>query len=297
MTIDTQTTSRPAAAGPGDDVIYIGDVILFYLRRWPLFLAVCGATVALAVAYVLLSTPVYKASATLAPPSSSGNGGKASALNLPFGLGAALGDGGGSTMHKQFLQTITSYDIAVRLAADKAMAERIVQPDDPGTAITPGLMGDKLKSLLSVNKLRNTPLEDTTFTEISFRHEDPAFAVQALQRIFALSDDIIRTQVRETKTAQRDALLRSLELTSNAYQREALVKNLLEVEHELMTSMTDAPFSYRVIESLHAGEHPVAPRRVLAVAGALVAGGLIAFALASIQLFNAYRRNRGRILA
>lgn len=292
--MDAQTATRTAAPRQGEDVIYIGDVILFFLRRWAIFLVACLVMAAGAVGYVYMATPLYKASATVGPSTSSSNSNKASSLNLPFGLGAALGDGGSSTLHKQFLQTLSSYDIAAQLAADKEMGPRIAEPDE-GEKITAGLMGEKLKGLLSVNKLRNTPLEDTTFTEVTFLHKDPAFAQQVLQRIFAIADGIIRAQVRETKTAQREALLRSLEQTTNSYQRDALVKNLLEVEHELMTSMTDAPFTYRVIESLHAGEHPASPRRLLILAGALVAGFLIAFAVVSVQLFNAYRLGGGRI--
>lgn len=294
MTMDAQTAARTAPPGKGEDVIYIGDVILFFLRRWLIFVIaviVCGG---LGFAYLSWATPLYKASATVGPSTSASSSNRAGNLNLPFGLGAALGDGGSSTLHKQFLQTLNSYDISAQLVADKELARRIVEPAD-GVPITVGLMGDTLKGLLSVNKLRNAPLEDTTFTEVTLLHRDPALAQQVLQRIFTIADGIIRDQVRETKTAQREALLRSLELTTNSYQRDALVKNLLEVEHELMTSMTDAPFTYRVIESLHVSERPASPRRLLVLAGALVAGFLLGFVVVTIQLFNAYRRGGGRI--
>lgn len=294
MTMDAQTAARTTATGQQEDVIYIGDVILFFLHRWAIFLVACVAMIAAAIVYIYVATPLYKASATVAPSSSSSSNSKAGSLNLPFGLGAALGGDGSSTMHKQFLQTLGSYDIAAQLAADKEMGPRIVEPDE-GTKVTPGLVGEELKSLLSVSKLRNMPLEDTTFTEVTFLHKDPAFAQQVLQRIFLISDEIVRAQVRETKTAQRDALLRSLEATTNSYQRDALVKNLLEVEHELMTSMTDAPFTYRFIESLHVEERPASPQRALVLTGALVAGFLLGFFIVSVQLFKAYRHGRGRI--
>lgn len=293
MTMNAQTAAQSAPPGQGEDVIYIGDVILFFLRRWAVFVVAALACVAIAFAYLNWATPLYKASATVGP-STSASSNRGGGLNLPFGLGAALGDGGGSTLHKQFLQTLNSYDISAQLVADKELAKRIVEAED-GVPITVGLMNDTLKGLLSVNKLRNAPLEDTTFTEVIFLHRDPALAQQVLQRIFTIADRIIRDQVRETKTAQRDALLRSLELTTNSYQRDALVKNLLEVEHELMTSMTDSAFTYRVIESLHASERPVSPRRVLALAGALVAGFVLGFAIVTAQLFNAYRRGGGHI--
>lgn len=288
-------TSPHAAATADADVIYIGDIVTFFLRRWLVFVAAGIAAVALAVLYLFLATPLYKASATVGPSTSSANSSKASNLALPFGLGAALGDGGSSTLHKQFLQTVNSYDIAARLAADKEMAQRIVQPKD-GVTVTAGMMADTLKAIMAVNKLRNAPLEDTTFTEITLLHEDPAFAQKVLAHVFALSDEIIRKQVRESKTAQREVLLRSLEQTSNSYQRDALVKNLLEVEHELMTSQTNEPFSYRMIESLHAGERPASPRRLLVLAGAVIVGGVLGFAIVCMMLFGAYRRNRGKIL-
>lgn len=295
MTIQAQTTAHAAAPQSGEDVIYIGDILLFFLRGWRVFLASGVLVVGLAILYLFMATPLYKASATVGPSTSSTNNSKTGNLNLPFGLGAALGDGGSSTLHKQFLQTVNSYDIAALLAADKEMAQRIVQPDT-GVAVTAGMMSEKLKDLMAVNKLRNAPLEDTTFTEITFLNSDPVFAQTVLRRIFTLSDDIIRAQVRETKTAQREVLLRGLEQTSNSYQRDALVKNLLEVEHELMTSMTDAPFTYRFIESLHAGDRPASPRRMLILAGALVAAALLGFAIVSLQLFNTYRLNQGRIV-
>lgn len=277
------------------DTIYIGDIVTFFLRRWLVFVAAGIVAVGIAVLYLFVTTPLYKASATVGPSTSSANSAKGSNLALPFGLGAALGDGGSSTLHKQFLQTVNSYDIAALLAADKEMAQRIVEPK-AGVTVTAGMMADTLKGIMAVNKLRNAPLEDTTFTEITLLHADPAFAQKVLARIFALSDDIIRKQVRESKTAQREVLLRSLEQTTNSYQRDALVKNLLEVEHELMTSQTNEPFSFRMIESLHAGEKPASPRRLLTLAGAAIAGGFLGFAIVCLMLFNAYRRNRGRIV-
>lgn len=292
MTMQAQSSPHAADA----DVIYIGDIVTFFLRRWTVFLAAILLTAAVAVLYLFLTTPLYKASATVGPPTSSNNASKAGSLAaLPFGLGAALGDGGGSTLHKQFLQTLKSYDIAATLAADKEIGPRLLDPKD-GETVTAGKISERLESVMVVNKLRNAPLEDTTFTEITLLHADPAFAQKVLNHIFALSDTIIRKQVRESKTAQREVLLRSLEQTSNSYQRDALVKNLLEVEHELMTSQTDEPFSYRIIESLHAGDRPASPRRVLTLAGAVVAGGVLGFLVVCVMLFNAYRRNRGRIV-
>ncbi|WP_245838033.1 Wzz/FepE/Etk N-terminal domain-containing protein [Niveispirillum lacus] len=278
------------------EVIYIGDIVIFFLRRWTVFLAAILLAVGAALLYLFLTTPLYKASATVGPPTSSNNSSKAGGLAaLPFGLGSALGDGGGSTLHKQFLQTLKSYDVAAKLAADKEMVQRLLEPKE-GEAVTPSKISERLDSLMVVNKLRNAPLEDTTFTEITLLHADPAFAQKVLNQVFDLSDTIIRRQVRESKTAQREVLLRSLEQTSNSYQRDALVKNLLEVEHELMTSQTDEPFSYRIIESMHAGDRPASPRRLLTLAGSMVVGGILGFLVVCVMLFNTYRRNRGRIV-
>lgn len=135
------------------------------------------------------------------------------------------------------------------------------------TADTP----EKLSAWLQDN-VRTEPVGETRLKRIAILHPDRDFAVYLLQRLYALSDGIIRGEM-EDRTEKRIAYLKTtLDRTSHPEHRRILTQLLMDQEQISMILAVNEPFAASVAEPPSSSPRPWWPRRPVVLAIFTLAG-------------------------
>jgi hypothetical protein len=281
-------------------------------RGWPVVLVSTLVTLGLAIGYLRITTPLYKAEMTIAPPMqnfSDRSGG--SALS---GLGALAGlvPGTGS-MNPSFLRyekMMTSREIASRLANDHPVLQVIFS--DRWDAVNhswkpPHSIAERLK--IAANRVFGRTIDTTPdaadlrqFIEkhlslevpsadmalsapppiryVTFTFRDPRVAADILVWLHEETDGLIRETELNRARHMIDYLTDKLRKSTEVDERASLAQLLLDQERTQMLLTTGLDFSAEVLDMPGIPQEPSYPQipltLILGALTGLLLGSLIA---------------------
>ena len=92
------------------------------------------------------------------------------------------------------------------------------------------------------------PIENTAFERISFRHQDPEFALFVLRTVFFEADAYLRLDEKNRAEQKRDYLWRQLSNTERTETRTALLTLLASEEKSSMMLAGELPYLAEIVE-------------------------------------------------
>jgi uncharacterized protein involved in exopolysaccharide biosynthesis len=278
------------------------------LRRRRFILVIAFLSIAVTIANLQITQPIYEANMVVAPtiPPS-----KAEERSLLGGSGLSNLLGGGSSplevsSFSIFTTLLTSTETAARLEQEHhLLAQLFADRWDPTTKTwrtqtgpvatlksavknvlsmpsrNPGVrdLADVLSSTVTVADIGRTGLK-----RISVRYPDPQFALTLLRMISSEADAVVREQEQQRTRAYISFLEAQLNRVTLNEQRQALVQILATQERDQMLSSVGMPFSFKLVEQPRVLPDPVLPTPVRNVILAAVWGTLLGLLLVLIRL-------------
>ena len=261
---------------PDEDEIDLLDLIDVIRRRWRRIALVVLLGTALAVAYALLATPMYRAQAVIAPPQEKAAKGVSSALAAFGGLGAeiagSLGISLGTTdanrleailnSHRLIERVVEKYDLLPVLFKDLWDPERetwdVKDPED-----VPNVW-DAEELLDDIYRVKNDAKAGVI--RVSFEWEDPEKA----KEILTLFLDELARVVQEDELKKIEANRRFAEEQLKKATDPVIVAKLQallseQVEKAMMAQNVEH-FAYEMIDPPAVSDEEVKPKRALVVA-------------------------------
>lgn len=242
-----------------------------------------AAGVACAAAFLALAVPQYRAAMLVAPTTRSGTP-DISALfpdNASFAMEYVLQSfgPGDSSDFMRFETILREPSVAARLLADpdiKAGINRArrYRPDNPAID-TPAKMAVWLQKNVSVE-----PVGQTRLKRIAAMHPDAAFAVYLLQRLYGVTDGLIRAELEDKTQRRIEYLEHEIDAASHPDHRRVLTKLLMDQEQIKMIMAVGEPFAAQMAEPPAAGAKPAWPRKSLILPAFAFAGMFAAYFLA-----------------
>ena len=224
---------------------------------------------------VLMSTPLYRASAIVAPADGYALGDYASSvsdgerMSLPFWR--PKDQEGVSTDFYRFIYTIQGSAVAAILLKDESVLTGIARDGSwSGKAEdwTAEELADYLSRKINVEHLGTTPLR-----RISYKHPDPVFAAAFLRKIHLVADQLIRRDRRQQSQSRIQYLQATLQKTANPDHRKGITDLLMQQEHIQMLANLDEPYAAIVVEPPSSTPKPVWPDKALLLAIFMLLGG------------------------
>jgi hypothetical protein len=272
------------------------------------------AAVFLAIAYLAVRTPIYTATAMIAPPSNGSqlpSGGLGSALSAAAGLGISFG--GSDDEFGKYLQVLKSTRLAAMLEADPAvMAKLFAVRWNSATGSwepPPGSFPAWKNSVKRALGMRITPFTAKTVTDwldrsiglanapstggltmalrtqitvVSLSYKDRPFATDLLNRILDDADILLR-QEKLSNAANRIAYLNAqIKQTTDVNLSNSLREILMSQERELMILKADRHYAVDVIDPPASSPKPSGASTLMVLSGAVILG--LAAAVAAIFL-------------
>lgn len=222
-------------------------------------IAVTGfAGFVLALTFVTLARPYYRAEMVIAPASPIGQSG--------FQL-SALPDR--TLWHSQSIQNYPDFMRFENKLTASSVAGLLLEDEQ----IKNGLAGDRPFHFWGESKLwtpetfslylaRNVSLEpvgNTPLRKIVYMHPERAYAVYMLERLHHITDTLIRQNIRLETQERIEYLQQALARTANPDHRRALADLLMEQERLRMMVSMDQPYAASVVEPPSAGVKPAWP--------------------------------------
>lgn len=227
---------------------------------------ICGLVCGLL--FLSVSIPQYKASMMIAPADRKGGQDIKALLpdNSSFAVQYLVNSIGSADSHDyvRFEHILTEHTIAALLIEDPVIQEGIRQAQrftlfqNEERPQTPSSVSDYLQKSLTVETVGNTPLR-----RIHYHHPDPEFAVYFLQRIYDVTDNLIKEDIRSKTETRASYLAKTLADARHPDHKRALTSLLMEQEHLHMILAMDEPFAALIAEAPAAGPKPEKPRKAI----------------------------------
>ena len=277
MTMTSGTQAEPTLAELLDDV----------WRARVVLLAGAVAGIVLALVFMTICVPQYRATMLVAPAASS----------IGADVNAPLPDKSVSVTqtvrtvpetinfgnYTQFEHTLRETSVAAALLrqpetmAGISKARRFIVGNAPSLETAEDL-ADYLRDHISIE-----PVGTTSLRRLVYKHPDRQFAVHMLRALHGVADDLIRQESRERIREREDYLQEVLESVDHPDHRRALTMLLMEQEHLEMILAMDEPFAAAIIEPPAAGTHPYWPRAAIVLPVFMLAGMMIGFVLHRVR--------------
>ncbi len=263
---DRKTAVQSAAQQTADEMT-LADLLLFVWRAkyYVFFGAMVGLV--LAVLYIGVTVPQYKATMLIAPADRKGGPDVKALLpdNSSFAIQYLVNSIGpqDSNDFVRLLNIMTAPSVARILLEDPKIQAGLKQRgglpfltgDAPDTAAALSAYLDKMIDI--------QPIGNSALRKITYFHPDRTFAAYMLARAHFIADNLIRSDIMRM-TEKRLAYLRQASRTADhPDHRRALTSLLMEQEHILMILNMDEPFAATIAEPPMAGAEPDRPRKAL----------------------------------
>src|SRR5579883_744919 len=249
----------------GVDLVVLGRVIR---RYWISILVLTLAGFALAVAYVKLARPIYRAETTVAEARQTGMGGGGAGMGQLSSLASLAGVNLGATsaqsreaqaiLKSRWLadQFVRRYDLVGKLLSGSRVPKTVWRA-----------VSTFRKDVLSVDDDKRA---GTTTVSVYWR--DPTEAAAWANEYVALSNELIRNRAAEDARRNIHYLQEELKQTSAVEVQHALY-NLVESETKtLMLAEGRAEYAFTVIDPAVPPEQRASPKTVIVVPVGLVTG-------------------------
>ncbi len=292
----------PHAYYPEDELDLIETWQVLVRHKWLIaFMTLAGALMALA--FALLSTPVYRAEVLLAPVSHEEEDGKLSAFGAgQFGdllarSGISMGSGG-----KRVARHIATL-------GSRALTTAFIEDENLMPLLFPAAAGGEGGARLSFfesepptlwdaynlfdEKVRFIDLDRSTgLLTLAIEWQDPELAAQWANSLVRRVNDLLSRQAIEEARTSINYLEKQLAETSSVEVQQAIYR-LIEAEtKEIMLASVQEEYAFKVIDPAVAPREPARPQRALIVVLGLVAGLIAALFISFFH--NAIVNNRKR---
>ncbi|MFK7840475.1 MAG: hypothetical protein AB8B83_09135 [Bdellovibrionales bacterium] len=136
------------------------------------------------------------------------------------------------------------------------------------------------------NHVRFDPFGESAMGEIVYRHSDGQFASYFVQQIHRVTDQLIRTELRDQVNERIAYLERVIAKTINPEQRRIMTSLLLEQERTRMLVSMDAPVAARIIDPVAVSSRAVWPNLAFIYSGFCLIGLILAYFIFGIVHHN-----------
>jgi hypothetical protein len=287
--------------------IDLGKLASAISRRRRLVLAFVGAAALLALTYLHVATYTYTATLIVSPVASSsssaggGLGGKLGRLGGIASLaGISIGGDPATQAFMMYQEGLYSRDVAEQLARDPVImhnvfhkqwddaAQKWIPPFPPvravivfvqtvlGMPVLPwqppngALLQDYINDHVDLEADQDKPV-----VTITYRFEDPQFAVYFLRELDRAVDNKLRSIALARANEYVGYLSEQLTKVTNTDVRDALMSTLIDQENTRMMASVTAPYSAQPFGPPSASRKPMNPNPFLILPAALVLGGLL----------------------
>ncbi len=290
-------TPRPSA-----ESIHLRDMVGIALRGWPTVLVSTVLTVVLVTVWMAIVDPKYTAQMTIAPTGTdpSQNLGALSAVASFAGIGNMVSED--VPRYERFQQILFTRLLAERLDERHQIIRRVFEDlwdAETETWLPPPGPLNKIKA--TVNPWFGLPawsdpsdeelveflkeevaiaqVGDTAMLQLSFSHEDPAFASAVLNWLHAEADTLLREEAREQALQQVAYARERLASVTVSDYRTMMLSLLGEEEKKLLLIEGAGPYAALVVDPATSSDQPTFPKPVIFLVAAVILGGSVGLAL------------------
>jgi uncharacterized protein involved in exopolysaccharide biosynthesis len=282
-----KTDQEPAGIGSVD----FRTLTFAVLRRWKIVTAGLVAGFLLAVIQLHLADTVYATQMTVTPVRPTGDANSGTSSLGPLGglaslAGVSLPSSQNSTDFRLFIESLTSRDVANRLASDHALMKNLFADQwdednhswhEPHTGFGHEIMTG-LKSMLGIRVPVWLPPDAATVQEfvkgniqilqdpkktylatIEFDSVSPTFAGEFLSLLGRAADMKLRESALKRASQYIDYLSAQLNTVTVAEHRQALMSSLSQQEQTAMAANSAVPYAADVFDSPSVAYQPVYP--------------------------------------
>lgn len=305
--VRTEPEGNPGAQ-IGSDEIDLGELFrTLWAGRWMIALVALGMLV-LAGIYLRVATYRHTAELFLTPAQSGGSSRLGGLGGLASFAGINLPQDSGELSFALYQQGVHSRGLAEALSRHPDLMRTIFAAEwnaETGQWEKPeGFVSSAITSLKNVlgvpvydwrppdagrlqvflqQEVEVTEDMKNPFVTVTFRHENPAFAVHFLTILNSELDSILRRKALERSTGNIAYLSEQLGKVTIAEHREAIAQALTEQEKERMAASSSAPYAADPFGAPSASVRPTSPRPTLVLAASLVMGGILGTLLVLVR--------------
>ncbi|MCC7304813.1 MAG: hypothetical protein IT558_00980 [Alphaproteobacteria bacterium] len=246
-----------------------------------------AAGILLAALYVMLAVPFYRADMIVSPANPiSGTDvisvpGGDSMLATPYKAQYVGNDNSYEFM--RFENMIAGPSVAGILLKDETILKGLnherrfvfLKPDTVWNA-------EKFAEYIRA-RVRTEPIGETPLRRLVYFHPSSDFAAYFMNRLHAVTDQIIRSNVKEDAAERVRYLQQALDSTNNPEHRRVLTALLMEQERLRMLASIDQPYAAAMVEPPAVSYRPRWPDRLMVFASLLVAGCLAGFMIHGVR--------------
>jgi hypothetical protein len=235
----------------------------------------------LALAFVLIVTPKYKAEMIVAPAEGYALGDYASKIqydsiaSLPFWR--PKDPEGASTDFYRFIYTMRGTNASQILMKDDSLMVGINAYTDPKIKTA-----EELSIYLS-RHVKVDPLGATPLRRLHYSHPDPEFAAALLRKIHLVADQMIRRDRRRQSQSRIEYLQNALNKTLNPDHRKGITNLLMQQEHVQMLANLDEAYAAIIVEPASASPKPTWPNKPLVFGVFIILGATLGFLVHSFR--------------
>ena len=274
-----------------DDVQTLMDVLSDFWQARRFILIGGGMGVLLAAAFLLFSTPYYKARMVVSPANPM-NGAEMSSLMVDDSLFALrhLVQRMGAANSSDFVRFENTYggpSVAALLLKDEKVRRGLSLEKRFGFLSSPKITSAEELAAYISKHVRFESVGATSLRRMVYWHPDRAFGVYFLRRIHQVGDALIRQKIRQDTTQRVRYLGRAVEETNNPDHKRALTALLLEQERLKMLVSIDMPYAAAVIEPPSSPVQPGWPNAFLIVPVFMFVGAVLGFVVYGIFIARA----------
>ncbi len=224
------------------------DLIAFVVMIWRYRLVVgvmCALSIAGAIAYLMIATPMYRAEVVLVPPEED---------SMSGGGSGSMGDklGGLASLAGLSLGQESSSELTADAVLDsRALIEEFIRRNDLVPLLLKKLQRKTMWRAVKVfkdnlTKIRKDQLKGTT--KVAVEWSDPVTAAQWANGLVALTNELLRTRARADASRNIDYLTKQLETTTDVDLRRSLYDILEMQTQKLMLANGRVEYAFRVVD-------------------------------------------------
>jgi hypothetical protein len=232
----------------------------------------------LAVAFIIMATPFYRAQMIVAPanPANSSTSIESFPGTDDFIRRGSVGESGDFL---RFENMVAGPSVAAKLLQDDKIKrglsfDKTFENSREQTEWSPEQLAEYI-----AKRVRVEPVGATALRRLVYQHPSREFGVYFLHSIHRITDEMIRAQARQEAEARVKYLQQAGFEANNPDHRRALTALLLEQERLLMLASIDQAYAASVIEPPASSWKPRWPDPFIIVPSMIFAGALLGFFL------------------
>jgi uncharacterized protein involved in exopolysaccharide biosynthesis len=307
---------QPGVAGEMSGEIDIGRLVVAILERWQIVASAVAAFLLLGILYLHLTQPLYTATLQVTPVQGEQQASSSSSLSgLASLAGINLPSSRGEQSFAIYIDGLTSRLAAQMLFRDQDLMHRLFAREwNPATgqwkARSSVLHGaaNSVRWILGISTTRaespdparlqryiqenltTAKEKESPITTIAMRANSPELSRDLLMGLHRTVDDILRQRALERSTNYITYLTNTLQTTTVAEYRQALIESLSGQTKTRMMASANLPFVAEPFGAPVTSDVPTSPNGVITLGLMLVLGIFAGVGLALWQDWRGHRR-------